>query len=83
MIDAVLRALGMAFAMGWQILWPLVLGFALSAVVQAVVSHREMAGSCLTTGRARLQWLSPSEQCRRLALMRPWRLPARCSARVL
>ena len=44
MIDAVLRALGMAFAMGWQILWPLVLGFALSAVVQAVVSHREMAG---------------------------------------
>jgi uncharacterized membrane protein YraQ (UPF0718 family) len=43
MIDAVLRALSMAFAMGWQILWPLVLGFALSAVVQAVVSHREMA----------------------------------------
>src|SRR5713101_1817763 len=43
MMNAVLRALNMAFAMGWQILWPLVLGFALSAVVQAVVSHREMA----------------------------------------
>jgi len=43
MIDAILRALGMAFAMGWEILWPLILGFALSAVVQAVVSHREMA----------------------------------------
>jgi uncharacterized membrane protein YraQ (UPF0718 family) len=43
MMNAVLRALGMAFAVGWQILWPLVLGFALSAVVQAVVSHREMA----------------------------------------
>ena len=43
MIDAVLRALGMAFAMGWEILWPLILGFTLSAVVQAVVSHREMA----------------------------------------
>src|SRR5712664_3900315 len=42
MMNAVLRALSMAFAMGWQILWPLVLGFALSAVVQAVVSHREM-----------------------------------------
>jgi uncharacterized membrane protein YraQ (UPF0718 family) len=28
--------------MGWEILWPLILGFALSAVVQAVVSHREM-----------------------------------------
>src|ERR1700686_2245795 len=43
MIDAILRALSMAFAMGWEILWPLILGFALSAVVQAVVSHREMA----------------------------------------
>jgi len=43
MIDAVLRTLGMAFSMGWEILWPLILGFALSAVVQAVVSHREMA----------------------------------------
>jgi uncharacterized protein len=43
MMNAVLKALGMAFAMGWQILWPLILGFALSAVVQAVVSHREMA----------------------------------------
>jgi uncharacterized protein len=43
MNDAVLRALGMAFAMGWQILWPLILGFLLSAIVQAVVSHREMA----------------------------------------
>jgi len=42
-MNAILRALSMAFAMGWQILWPLVLGFALSAVVQAVVSHREMA----------------------------------------
>jgi uncharacterized protein len=43
MVNAVLKALGMALAMGWQILWPLILGFALSAVVQAVVSHRETA----------------------------------------
>ena len=43
MTDSVLRALGMAFAMGWEILWPLILGFALSAVVQAVVSHQEMS----------------------------------------
>jgi hypothetical protein len=35
MIDAVIRALGVALAMGWEILWPLILGFALSAVVQA------------------------------------------------
>ena len=29
MFTAMLNALGMAFAMGWEILWPLVLGFAL------------------------------------------------------
>ena len=44
MIDAVLRALGMALAMGWEILWPLILGFALSAAVQAVVSKQQMSG---------------------------------------
>jgi hypothetical protein len=27
MADSLLRALGMAFAMGWEILWPLILGF--------------------------------------------------------
>jgi len=43
MIESILRALGMAFAMGWQILWPLIIGFALSAVVQAVVSHQQMS----------------------------------------
>jgi uncharacterized membrane protein YraQ (UPF0718 family) len=41
-VDALMHALSMAFAMGWEILWPLILGFALSAMVQAVVSHREM-----------------------------------------
>src|SRR5438067_12869100 len=29
--------------MFWEILWPLILGFTLSAIVQAVVSHRAMA----------------------------------------
>jgi uncharacterized membrane protein YraQ (UPF0718 family) len=42
-MELILRALSMAFAMGWEILWPLILGFTLSAVVEAVVSHREMA----------------------------------------
>jgi uncharacterized protein len=42
-MELILRALSMAFAMGWEILWPLILGFTLSAIVQAVVSHREMA----------------------------------------
>src|SRR5580693_6565700 len=43
MINAVIRALEMALAMGWEILWPLILGFALSAVVQAAVSRRQMS----------------------------------------
>jgi uncharacterized protein len=33
----------MSFLMGWEILWPLVLGFALSGVVQAVVTKGEMS----------------------------------------
>src|SRR5713226_1132653 len=36
------QALWMAFAMFWEILWPLILGFSLSAVVQAVVSKKQM-----------------------------------------
>jgi len=36
------ESLSMAFAMFWEILWALILGFGLSAVVQAVVSKREM-----------------------------------------
>src|SRR5437868_2604262 len=38
-----IHALSMAFAMGWEILWPLILGFALSGAIQAVVSHRQMS----------------------------------------
>jgi len=43
MTDAITRALSMAFAMGWEILWPLILGFTLSGIVQAVVSRSEMS----------------------------------------
>jgi uncharacterized membrane protein YraQ (UPF0718 family) len=35
-------ALSLAFGMFWEILWALILGFALSAVVQAVVSKGDM-----------------------------------------
>ena len=42
-MDAAWRTIVMAVSMGLEILWPLILGFALSAVVQAVVSHKEMA----------------------------------------
>ena len=38
------NALHTAFAMFWEILWALILGFFLSAIVQAVVSKSEMKG---------------------------------------
>ena len=37
------HALFTSFSMLWEILWPLILGFTLSGIVQAVVSHRAMA----------------------------------------
>src|SRR5881628_2251174 len=43
LIVALGHALWMAFAMFWEILWPLILGFGLSGVVQAVVSKSEMS----------------------------------------
>jgi uncharacterized membrane protein YraQ (UPF0718 family)/YHS domain-containing protein len=41
-MNAVVAALGVAFAMFYEILWALILGFLLSAIVQAVVSKRQM-----------------------------------------
>jgi uncharacterized membrane protein YraQ (UPF0718 family) len=41
--NAVISALSMAFAMGWEMLWALILGFTLSGVVQAVVTNGEMS----------------------------------------
>ena len=43
LIDAILRALEAAFFMFWQVLWPLTLGFLVSAMVQTVVSKRAIA----------------------------------------
>ena len=42
-MNSILHALSMAFAMFWEILWALILGFGLSAVVQAVVSKKQMS----------------------------------------
>src|SRR5713226_5561199 len=46
-IMAIVQAIGLALAtaleMFWEVFWPLVLGFGLSAVVQALVSHRTLA----------------------------------------
>jgi uncharacterized membrane protein YraQ (UPF0718 family) len=41
-MHAIGHALRFAFGMTWEILWALILGFALSAAVQAVVSKRQM-----------------------------------------
>src|SRR5438270_2452899 len=43
LVNAVVIALTEAFNMAWEVLWPLILGFALSGAVQAVVSHKSMA----------------------------------------
>jgi uncharacterized protein len=42
-LSSVAEALRTALAMFWDVLWPLILGFGLSAAVQAFVSHRTMA----------------------------------------
>src|SRR2546423_1241790 len=43
LVNAVATALTEAFNMAWEVFWPLILGFALSGAVQAVVSHKSMA----------------------------------------
>ena len=42
MLAAIGHALMMSFAMTWEILWALILGFGLSSIIQAVVSKEEM-----------------------------------------
>jgi uncharacterized membrane protein YraQ (UPF0718 family) len=43
MLTALGHALTMSFTMAWEILWALILGFWLSAIIQAVVSKEEMS----------------------------------------
>ena len=42
-VQSIGQALFMSFSMFWEILWPLILGFTLSGIVQALVSHQAMA----------------------------------------
>ena len=42
-VQGLAQALFTAFSMFWEILWPLILGFTLSGIVQAVVSRQAMA----------------------------------------
>ena len=41
-LQSVWDSISMAFAMGWEILWALILGFLLSGAIQAVVSKKQM-----------------------------------------
>lgn len=38
----ILKSLDESFSMFWEVLWPLILGFSLSSIVQAVVSHKTL-----------------------------------------
>jgi uncharacterized membrane protein YraQ (UPF0718 family) len=49
-------ALSMAAAMGWEILWPLVLGFFLSAVIQAVVRREAISKHLAGDSPRALAW---------------------------
>src|SRR5436853_1813244 len=44
-VNSIGQALLTSFSMFWEILWPLILGFTLSGIVQAVVSHKTMAST--------------------------------------
>jgi uncharacterized membrane protein YraQ (UPF0718 family) len=55
-IEAVGDALSMAAAMGWEILWPLVLGFFLSGVVQAVVRRGQVSRLLADDSPRSLAW---------------------------
>ena len=64
------RALSFAFGMTWEVLWALILGFGLSALVQAVVSKLS-APECFRVDNAdrlerrrRIRKPSPSFGCR-------------------
>jgi hypothetical protein len=45
-------ALSLSFGMSWEILWALILGFAISAAVQAVVSKAPTERACSLEQRA-------------------------------
>src|SRR5438128_9480674 len=42
-IQSIGQAVFMSFSMFWEILWPLILGFTLSAIIQALVPHQAIA----------------------------------------
>ena len=55
-LGAVLDALSMAGLMAWQILWPLILGFTLSGVIQAVVRRDRVTAFMSDDSPRSLAW---------------------------
>jgi hypothetical protein len=81
MLGAVGHALAVAGSMTWEILWALLLGFALSAAVQAVV-RRSTIMSLIGDERPRTLALAAGlGPRRRRARMPRWPWPAPCFAR--
>ena len=80
-VDAVGHALTVAGGMTWQILWSLVLGFALSAIVQALVRkstiERMLGETRPRRSESRPAWVSPA----RRVPTRRWRWPEVFSGR--
>ena len=56
MIESIGDALRMAAAMGWEILWPLILGFTLSGVIQAVVRREQVTRRLAGDSPRHLAW---------------------------
>ncbi len=68
LLTAIGDALAKAASMGWQILWPLILGFALSAVIQAVV-RRERVTRMLSNDRPKALAIATGLGRRRLVVL--------------
>jgi hypothetical protein len=73
-------ALALAGSMAWEILWARVLGFALSAVVRALVRKSTIV-RLLGDGRPRALAVAAGLAPRSRHVRTPSRSPGRCSAR--
>jgi hypothetical protein len=74
------RALLDAGSMTWQITWSLILGFTLSAVIQAVVRREAIARTWAAATRERWRWLPGWAPRHPRAPTPPWHWPAPWSA---
>src|SRR6059036_1543428 len=77
-INAIREALQMAFFMFWEVLWPLALGFLISAVVQSLVSREAVVRALGADDLRASPWRQCSAPQARAARMRRSRWPAGC-----